>query len=140
MQVWVALHRAHAAALLDLTRTMEAVGDVSVIEHGCLYELTSAPNRRLRMTELAERLGLSPSAATRVIDRLEVRGWVEREIPGNNRRTVLVRPTVDGRRAFVRNNRRFSAAVQAAMGARLSEAQMTDLTRLLALVREERKA
>ena len=92
---------------------METERDVSVLEHGSLYELNSSPDRRLRMAELAERLGLSSSATTRLVDRLEARGWVRRESPRDNRRIINVLITTDGRRAYVRNNRPFNAAVTA---------------------------
>ena len=44
-----------------------------------LVQLTQAPQRRLRMTELAERVLLSRSGLTRLVDRLERSGLVERE-------------------------------------------------------------
>lgn len=131
MQTWAALQRAHAAVLLELDRCMERELDVSVLEHGCLYELSIAPNRQLRMADLAERLGISPSATTRLVDRLELRGWVAREIPAGNRRTIEVRVTTNGRRTFIHDNRRFGVAVEAAIGSRLTDAQMADLARLL---------
>ncbi len=131
METWATLHRAHARVMSELSRRMEAERDVSVLEHGSLYELNSSPDRRLRMAELAERLGLSSSATTRLVDRLEARGWVRRESPRDNRRTINVLITTDGRRAYVRNNRPFNAAVTAAMTARLTDEEMSQLVSLL---------
>lgn len=134
MQTWATLHRAHARVLTELSRRMERERDVSVLEHGSLYELNSSPGRRLRMAELAERLGLSPSATTRLVDRLEERGWVRREMPRHNRRIVEVVITMDGRRAYVRNNRSFTAAVEATLGGRFSQAEAATLVGLLGRV------
>jgi len=131
METWATLHRAHARVMGDLGRRMDAERGVSVLEHGSLFELNRAPGRRLRMAELAERLGLSPSATTRLVDRLDQRGWVERHSPKENRRTVNVLITADGRRAYVRNNRPFTAAVEDAVGARLSADEMAMLVSLL---------
>ncbi len=131
METWATLHRAHARVLGELSRRMEAERDVSVLEHGSLYELNSAVGRRLRMADLAERLGLSPSATTRLVDRLEERGWVRRESPRENRRTINVLITADGRRAYVRNNRPFTAVVKQAVTARMSDDEMTQLIGLL---------
>ncbi len=131
METWATLHRAHARVLAELSRRMEAERGVSVLEHGSLYELSSPPGRRLRMAELAERLGLSRSATTRLVDRLEERGWVRRESPREDRRTTNVIITKDGRRAFVRNNRPFTAAVEEAISARLSGEDMAELIGLL---------
>ena len=131
METWATLHRAHARVLGALSRRLEAERDVSVIEHGCLYELSSSVQRTLRMADLAERLGMSPSALTRLIDRLEERGWVRRETPPGNRRAFHVILTTDGRRAYVRNNRLFTQAVEDLIAERLSDEQMRDLVRLL---------
>jgi len=131
METWATLHRAHARVLNDLSRRMEAERDVSVLEHGCLYELNSTPGRQLRMATVAERLGMSPSAATRLVDRLEERGWIRRASPPENRRTVNVAITADGRRAYVRNNRPFTVAVEDAIGARLTAQEMVRLISLL---------
>lgn len=131
METWVTLHRAHARVMGELSRRMEAERGVSVLEHGSLHELNSAPGRHLRMAEMAERLGLSPSATTRLVDRLEDRGWARRESPRENRRTINVIITTDGRRAYVRNNRPFTAVVEQALGARLEDGEMTTLISLL---------
>jgi len=44
-----------------------------------LVQLSEAPKRRLRMTDLAERVLLSRSGLTRLVDRLERDGLVRRE-------------------------------------------------------------
>jgi DNA-binding MarR family transcriptional regulator len=44
-----------------------------------LIALALAPRRRLRMTELAEQVLMSPSGLTRVVDQLQREGLVERE-------------------------------------------------------------
>ena len=131
MITWVTLHRAHARVRGDLTRRMETECGVSVLEHGSLYELSNAPERRLPMAELADRLGLSPSATTRLVDRLEERTWVRRESPRENRRTANVIITPDGRRAYVRNNRLFTATVEEAVAAHLDAEEMSTLISLL---------
>lgn len=135
METWATLHRAHARVLSSLSRRMEAERDVSVLEHGCLYELASAPKRTLQMADLAGRLGISPSALTRLIDRLEERGWVWRESPRENRRAIHVVITPEGRRAYVRNNRPFTQAVDELIAAQLSDAQMLELIGLLERLR-----
>lgn len=50
----------------------------------------------LRMTELAERLGIVPRSATTVVDALETAGLVHREIDPANRRAILLRLTPRG--------------------------------------------
>ena len=47
----------------------------------------------LRMTELADRLGIVPRSLTTVVDALEEAGLVRREIDPRNRRAILLRLT-----------------------------------------------
>ena len=58
----------------------------------------------LRMTELADRLGIVPRSLTTVIDALEEAGLVRREIDPRNRRAILLRLTERG--AAVRDDLR----------------------------------
>jgi DNA-binding MarR family transcriptional regulator len=131
MRTWATLHRAHARLSLELTRRMETELGVSLTEHGSLFELSSAPGHRLRLQELGDRLGISPSSVTRVVDRLEERDWVRREMPAENRRTIYAVASPAGRRAYVRNNRTFADRIEESIGARLTDGQMTELTGLL---------
>lgn len=80
----------------------------------------------------ARRSGLTAvhPATTRMVDRLKERGWVRRESPRGNRRTINVIITLDGRRAYVRNNRTFTVAVEQAVSARLSNDEQATLTSL----------
>jgi DNA-binding MarR family transcriptional regulator len=65
---------------------------LSVQAYAVLLCLARSADRRLRMTELATRVALSPSGLTRAVDRLEEEGLVERERCPSDRRgafTVL---------------------------------------------------
>ncbi len=129
--IWATLHRTHARVLGELTHRMEATCGVSVLAHGSLYQLNAAPGRVLRMARLADLLGLSPSATTRLVDRLEECGWVRREVPPGDRRAINVQITSEGRLTFVRNNRLFLAAVEQTLGGQLSGDELAQLRSLL---------
>jgi DNA-binding MarR family transcriptional regulator len=64
----------------------------------------SRSDEPLRMTELADRLGIVPRSLTTVVDALEEAGLVRREIDARNRRAILLRLTDQG--AAVRNELR----------------------------------
>jgi len=85
----------------------------------------------LRMTELADRLGIVPRSLTTVIDALEEAGLVRREIDPRNRRAILLRLTERG--AAVRDELR-EARRRAAeeLFAPLSAADRSALAALLA--------
>jgi DNA-binding MarR family transcriptional regulator len=75
---WRAFLRAHAV----ITRTLEvellAEQDLPLAAYDVLVQLVEAPERRLRMTELAGAVLLSRSGVTRLVDRLERAGLVSR--------------------------------------------------------------
>ena len=61
-----------------------------------LIELYEAPERRLRMHELAERVVLSRSGLTRLVDRLEAEGLLTRGRCGTDRRGAYAVITEQG--------------------------------------------
>jgi DNA-binding MarR family transcriptional regulator len=74
--------RAFARALVVVPRVLEAdlhaAHGVTMTEYFVLVNLSEAPDRQLRMSELAERGAMSLSAISRVVDALARRGLVER--------------------------------------------------------------
>jgi DNA-binding MarR family transcriptional regulator len=87
----------------------------------------------LRMTELADQLGIVPRSLTRVIDTLEEAGLVQREIDPRNRRATLLHLTERGQavRDDMRQARRRAAED---LFAPLSEQDRKTLTTLLTII------
>ena len=56
----------------------------------------------LRMSELAHKVLFSKSGFTRVVDKMEAAGLVRRVRPENDRRSILILPTPEGRAAMQR--------------------------------------
>jgi DNA-binding MarR family transcriptional regulator len=78
LEPWRAFLLAHARLSRRLDEELRAAHDVSLPEYDALFQLASAPDRRLRMSRLANLVLLSKSGVTRLIDRLEADGFVER--------------------------------------------------------------
>ena len=72
----------------ELEAELEAAHCLSLGEYGVLAYLSESPGQRLRMTELAGQLHLSPSGLTRRLDRLVREGLVAREACPDDRRVV----------------------------------------------------
>ncbi|MAT07434.1 MAG: MarR family transcriptional regulator [Acidimicrobiaceae bacterium] len=81
----------NAAIEADLRPTGLSLGDYQV-----LVFLSEAPDRRMRMCDLADDLQLSPSGLTRRLDGIVRRGWVERIGSDDDRRVMLAALTADG--------------------------------------------
>ena len=89
--VWRTFLRAHATVMRELEREMIAETGLPLPWYDVLLQLAEAPERRLRMAELADRVLLSRSGLTRLIDRLQAEGLVRREpSPDDARGTYTV--------------------------------------------------
>ena len=65
-------------------------------QHQALLALRAAPDRRLKVGELAERLLLRAHSTTELIDRLERLDLVSRDMAGDDRRSIRVSITAAG--------------------------------------------
>lgn len=78
LRAWIAFLRAHAAVTRRLEAELHAERDLGLAEYDALVQLAIADEQRLRMSELAERVVLSRSGVSRLVDRLVAAGLVVR--------------------------------------------------------------
>jgi DNA-binding MarR family transcriptional regulator len=78
LDVWETWLRAHRAVTRVLDRELRDSVGMALDDYDVLVQLTQAPDGRLRMSALADALLLARSSCTRVVTRLEERGWVAR--------------------------------------------------------------
>jgi DNA-binding MarR family transcriptional regulator len=91
LDVWRSFLRANAVLMRALEAELAEAGHISLAQYDVLVQLTETPCGRLRMTELADRVLLSRSGITRLVDRLESEGLVRRErCPNDARGTFAV--------------------------------------------------
>ena len=88
MAAWHAFIRAHARVVRLLESELEAEQQLSLPAYEVLAHLSEAPQRRLRMSDLAALSVLTPSGLTRVVDRLVREGLVERQRCAGDARVV----------------------------------------------------
>ena len=86
LETWRTFLVAHAQVRRQLERELQAEQSLGLAEYEVLLLLTRADERRLRMSELADRLGLSRSGVTRLVDRLQGEALVERASCESDRR------------------------------------------------------
>ena len=77
---------AYAGLSARLTTELEEHG-LSMVEFEVLMRLSRSPNHQLRMTDLAAQTSLSTSGVTRVVDRMERDGLIERRACPTDRRS-----------------------------------------------------
>ncbi|WP_370891683.1 MarR family winged helix-turn-helix transcriptional regulator [Janibacter sp. GXQ6167] len=124
VEIWRAMLEFHAEVIGRLETAFRSRHDLSVSEFDVLINL--GPHEHLRHGELAERVILTRTALTRLIDRLVARGLLTRTTSARDQRAVLISLTDDGRtlrRAAARTN----AAVARAPFAALNPQQLQAL-------------
>jgi DNA-binding MarR family transcriptional regulator len=78
IDAWRTFLVAHARITRRLDEELQVAHGLSLAEYDALLQIATSPNRRVRMNVLAERVILSRSGITRLVDRLESQGAVER--------------------------------------------------------------
>ena len=89
-RVWRGFLRTHRTVSDELNRRLEQAHDLTLLHYGVLITLVTDPDRRLRMTDLAERVLTSPSGMTRAVGRLAAEGLVERDRDPDDGRSFIV--------------------------------------------------
>jgi DNA-binding MarR family transcriptional regulator len=78
LAVWRSFLRAHATVVRTLEAELAAADRLPLGWYDVLVQLVEAPAKRLRMTELADRVLLSRSGVTRLVDRMVRAGLIRR--------------------------------------------------------------
>jgi DNA-binding MarR family transcriptional regulator len=124
MRAWQALLHAYHQVIRTLDRELREEHGLPLAAYDVLLRLARAPDRGLRMTDLAERVLLSPSGLTRLVDRLEVKGLVRRRPDPDDARVTLAWLTDRGRRQLVKAARTHLEGIREHFTGRLSERQL----------------
>jgi DNA-binding MarR family transcriptional regulator len=99
LEAWTAFLRAHARVTAKLSKELQAECGLPLTWYDVLLQLRLAGGQA-RMQELARLVLLSKSGLTRLADRMQAAGLVERRSCPDDRRGTLVALTPDGRRAL----------------------------------------
>ncbi len=111
-----------AAFEADLAPHGLSLGDYEV-----LVLLSETPEHQLRMYDLSDRLGLSPSGLTRRLDGLVRAGFVQRETSRSDRRVMIATITAAGFEALVSAVPAHVASVRRHLIDRLTAEQVSTL-------------
>ena len=103
---------------------------MALADYEILVHLSEAPNRRMRMSELADATKSSRSRLTHQIDRLEKAGWVERERCEDDRRGAFATMTTAGWEFLVDAAPRHVASVRARLVDVLTPDEFAEFGRL----------
>ena len=79
LAAWRGFLRTHAGLVKELDADLEAHHQLPLTSYDVLTTLADQPQGRMRMRDLAEAVVLSRSGLTRLVDRLQREGLLERE-------------------------------------------------------------
>ena len=120
-----------ALALLDvLDAELEQAVGIPQRWYDVLVHLEESP-QGIPMNELAERILYSKSGFTRVVDRMEEAGLVQRVRPENDRRSILVVLTDEGRTTMEQARRHHRHGIEQHFSSHLADTDIKTLIRAL---------
>jgi DNA-binding MarR family transcriptional regulator len=128
---WRSFLRAHAGVIRELERELVAEVGLPLSWYDVLLQLAEAPDRRLRMADLADRVLLSRSGLTRLVDRLQAEELVRREPSLNDARGTYTVLTPAGLNRLRRAAPVHLAGVQRHWLSRFSDDELRELDELL---------
>ena len=100
LAAWRGFLRVHSATLKELDAELVAKHKLSLSAYEVLLFLADAPDGQMRMSDLADSVLLSRSGLSRLVDRLERAGLVQREQCESDARGLNAVITPAGRRKF----------------------------------------
>ncbi len=119
---WRALARAFAAVVRTQEAALAGTG-LDLSDYDVLVNLADAPPEGVRPSELADQVLLTKSVMTRLLDRLEHRGLLERRACPSDRRGQLIALTPAGRHLL----RRAAPGILRGLGAAFAPLSASDV-------------
>ena len=128
-ETWESLFRAQVAVMRRL-QSGPAFRNLAVNEYDVLFTLSQCPSGWLRLNELNDNVLLSQSSLSRLVDRLEKRGLLERMPAPDDGRGVLLRLTEEGAALQKEIGREHVRDIAELVGPALTAAEQRELLRL----------
>jgi DNA-binding MarR family transcriptional regulator len=100
IETWATLLRAQTTVLRLLEAEMEAERGLPIVWYEVLLHLGAAPRNRLRLQELTERILLTQSGVSRLVERMVAAGLIDRSADDTDRRGRYAGLTTKGRRVL----------------------------------------
>jgi len=130
-QAWATILLAHGSLLKKIDERLAGAGVIPMDVYDILLTLEESPDQRLKMSELADFALMTRSGLTRVVDRLEKEGLVERHSCAADRRAVYAALTEKGLKERERAWPFYEDALQELFGSQLTDQEAQILKTVL---------
>jgi DNA-binding MarR family transcriptional regulator len=131
VEVFVRLVRGNAAVTRAMNAQLFADHGLTINAYEALLHLARAEDRRMRRVDLAERLVLTASGVTRLLDGLEQAGYVDRDACASDRRVTYAVLTDAGLEKVRTASESHIADLRAFFESRFSAEELDQLVALL---------
>ena len=131
LDAWVRLIRGHASVTREISAQLEAEHGLTINDYEALLHLARAEDGRMRRVDLAQKLILTASGVTRLLDGLERSGLVERASCSSDRRVTYAVLTGAGRERLETASGSHITSVRTFFEERYSEQELDQLAGLL---------
>jgi DNA-binding MarR family transcriptional regulator len=131
VSVFSRLLRAHSSLSRELSARLVTEHGLTINDYEALLYLSHAEHGSLRRVDLAERLMLTPSGVTRLLDGLERDGWVTKGTCESDARVTYAVLTDEGRERLESAGRTHVGQIQEIFEERFSADELDTLVDLL---------
>jgi DNA-binding MarR family transcriptional regulator len=130
VDAWGCLLRLQSQVVARIEEDLREQGEISLTWYDVLLALENAPENRLRMREIADRIVLSRSALTRSVDKLEAEGYLRRERCSHDERGAYAVLRMKGQRALAEARPVYWAGIKKYFAGNLTVADISNLERI----------
>ena len=131
LEAWINFLRSHAAVTRQFNAELQTTHDLTLSDFDVLSQLARAPERALKRVELSERVLLTPSGITRLLNGLECAGYVEKRNCAEDARVTYAVLTDEGYKKYRAASRTHRASVRALLTERFEHGELETLASLL---------
>jgi DNA-binding MarR family transcriptional regulator len=125
---WALMVQAHAIAFDRIEADMVREAGLPLAWHEVLARLAASEDPAMRMQDVARAVLLSKSGLTRLADRMEQAGLIQRRACASDRRGVFLGLTPAGHEALERARPVFAAAIEHHFGRHLGPEDLDGIT------------
>jgi len=131
LEGWVSFLRAHAAITRELSAQLQREHDLTLNDYEVLLHLSHAEGGMMRRVDLAQRVVLTASGITRLLEGLERAGYVRKESCSSDARVSYAALTDRGREKLRSAAETHLRGVDELFVSRYSGSELTALAELL---------
>ena len=131
LEAWVSFLRAHAAITRELSAQLQGEHDLTLNDYEVLLHLSRAEDGRMRRVDLAEKVVLTASGITRLLEGLERAGFVCKESCAADARVSYAALTAEGRAKLHAAAETHLRGIEELFVSRYSGSELTALAELL---------